>query len=224
VQVKICGITTPRDAVHAARCGADFIGLIRAASPRQVSVAQIRQIRAALPGACTPVVLYQDAPLGEMLDELGATACTWVQLHGQESAALLRNLRAAITGIHIIKAWPIQGDDPLPAISAYLDAAQRLDAVPDVLLLDVPKGGPHPGLAALVEIAARLPHPPACFVAGGLTPENLHDLRSASGSEVGRGGAGAFDGVDVARGVEAAPGVKDPRAVDRFVQRAKSLM
>ena len=84
----------------------------------------------------------------------------------------------------------------------------------DVVLLDAPKGGPHPGYERLGDISHRLRNrPPAVWCAGRLTADNLATVVAS----------GRYDGVDVARGVESRPGVKDPAVLQRFLQIAKRL-
>ena len=67
VKVKICGISNVGDALAAAKCGADFIGLnFYPGSPRCVSRGQAQLILQALPANVTPVALFvNDKKVGE---------------------------------------------------------------------------------------------------------------------------------------------------------------
>lgn len=212
MQLKICGITNEDDARVAAEAGADFIGLIRAVSPRQVSLDTARQIVATLPPSTTPVLLFRNAPLDEIVAGVDATGCRWVQLHGDESVSLLRELCDRVANVQIIKAWTVTMPVDAAAVRAYVDEAERRGVSLAVLLLDAPKGGPHPGYEAIAELARVIDRrPPKVWCAGGLTAENIAAALAL----------GDYDGVDVASGVEASPGRKDADKVRRFAGEVK---
>jgi phosphoribosylanthranilate isomerase len=212
--VKICGITRREDALAAAQAGADFVGLVRAGSPRQVSLETARQIAANLPPATQPVLLFRDAELDELAGELAASGFKWVQLHGAEPVAYVRRLMDRFPGLHVIRAWEVSGADAAVPLSDYLRAALEEEVAIDVLLLDAPKRGLHPGYECLGEVARRCHGTvPGIWCAGGLTPGNCAAAVAA----------GRYAGVDVSRGVELSPGVKDQAAVRRFIDLARTL-
>lgn len=230
MDAKICGITNLEDARAAAAAGAAYVGLIQAESPRRVALEMARVIVTALPATTTPVLVFRDAGLPQVLAAVAATGARWVQLHGQESpryVAALREAHAAQCpggqGLRVVKTWEVaaeadaDGLATLDGLRAYLDELAGLTGAPaqrnlDAVLLDAPKGRAHPGfdgLAAASRAAAAL----GCTVwcAGGLTAENLAGVLPKLACSV----------VDVASGVEAAPGRKDHVAVARFVAVAR---
>jgi phosphoribosylanthranilate isomerase len=210
--VKICGITTLGDAQAAAAAGADFVGLIRAASPRQVTLEVARAIAESLPPHTRPVLLYRDAPVAEVVAGVGATGINCVQLHGAEFVTYVEDLLGRCADLRLIKAWEVRGPDAADGLCAYLAAARRADLALEAVILDTPKGEPHPGFACLGEVAHRCRHAETrIFCAGGVTPENVRAALAC----------GPFDGVDVARGVESRPGVKDHAVLRRFVEQAR---
>jgi phosphoribosylanthranilate isomerase len=214
VQIKICGITNPGDASEAARCGADYVGLICAPGARHITVDMAKQVMSVLPPPVQPVLLFRAAPLDEVVAALHATGCGWVQLHGHEPVAYLAQLVKRRPNLRVIKAWEVDSPPASDELLAYLHEAARADVTIDVVLLDAPKGGPHPGYERLGDISHRLRNrPPAVWCAGGLNPDNLSTAVAS----------GRYDGVDVARGVESRPGVKDPAVLQRFLQIAKRL-
>jgi phosphoribosylanthranilate isomerase len=209
--VKICGITTLADAQAAAAAGADFVGLIRAASPRQVTLDVARAIAERLPPHTRPVLLYRDAPAAAVIAGVTATGINCVQLHGAESVTYIGDLLGRCAGLRLIKAWEVRGPDAADGLSEYLAAARQLNLPLEAVILDTPKGEPHPGFACLGDVARRCRHADIrIFCAGGLTPENVRTALAC----------GPFDGVDVARGVENRPGVKDHAVLRRFVEQA----
>lgn len=214
MHVKICGITNVEDARQAARCGADFVGLVLATSARRVTVDAARDVAAAVPAATQPVLLFRDAPLDDVLAALKTTGCAWVQLHGHEPVKYLAELPRRRPGIHLIRAWEVASLRAGDELADYLRQAGTAGARIDVIILDAPKGGPHPGYERLGDISLQYrERPPEIWCAGGLTPSNL---ATAVGS-------GRYDGVDVASGVESQPGIKDHAALRRFVAAAKRL-
>lgn len=213
MHVKICGITNVDDAREAARCGADFVGLILAASRRQITVDVAKDVVVAVPET-RPVLLFRDAPLDNVLAALEATDCAWVQLHGHEPATYLGELVRRRPGLHLIRAWEVALPDDGDKLAGYLREAEKASIRIDAVILDAPKGGPHPGYERLGDISIRCyPRPPEVWCAGGLTPANL-----ATAVKTGR-----YDGVDVASGVESQPGIKDHAALRQFIAAAKQF-
>ena len=214
MHVKICGMTSPDDGAAAAASGADFIGLILAPSTRQVTVETARRIRETLPPETEAVLVYRDAPVVDIGAALVETRCTWVQLHGHEPITQLKELRRLHPDIHLIRAWEVSSIQSGEELAEYLDGARREGVQIDVVLLDAPKGSPHPGYECLAQVSASCTcRPPEVWCAGGLTPANLAAAVAA----------GHYDGVDVASGVESKPGVKDHAAVRAFVAAARQL-
>lgn len=200
LRVKICGITTPHDALVAQSAGADAIGMIFAPrSRRLVTTDQAAAIVAALGPLITTVGVFRDAELAaveDLVDELRLDA---VQLHGSESAEYAAALAPRVK---VLRALPFSSAPTPAAVDGYPADAFLLDAA-------TPGGG---SVFDWHEVAAWRGHP-RMVLAGGLTPDNV---------------AGAVAtllpyAVDVASGVESAPGVKDAQAVRRFIREARSV-
>ena len=211
--VKVCGITRAEDAAAVARLGADFVGLIRAASARQVGLDCARQIAAELPGATKPVLLFRDAPFDEIIAAVEDTGVRYVQLHGAEPVSYVCDLLRRCPNLRLLRAWEVFDPSAATQLREYLETAAAAGVRFHAVILDAPKGGPHPGYECLGDVSRQC-HDLAAGVwcAGGLTPENV--------SEAVR--AGQYEGVDVARGVEHGPGVKDHAALERFIQTVRS--
>lgn len=199
IRVKICGVTRVADAVHAARAGADAIGLnFAAASPRRVTLAQAAEIAAALPRGVCRVGIFVDADRETVAAALAQVPLDAVQFHGDEPPEL-----CAGWGVPTIKAVRVRGPETLAAASGY--------AV-DYLLADAWVAGQAGGTGQRVPLGwltgvAR----ERLILAGGLTPDSVADAVRAVRPA----------GVDVASGVEAAPGIKDPEKVERFIANAR---
>lgn len=213
MHVKICGITNEADARLVSEAGADFLGLIRVESPRRISMDRAEAVMAAAGDGARPVLVYRDTDLPIVLEEVARLQAAWVQLHGRESVAYVEKLREAAPRIRIIRAWETGGRFAAVEIADYFEAAVRRGLRFDVLLLDVPKGAAkHPGFAALGDVARQCQALASeVWCAGALTPDNVGEALVA----------GMYDGVDVARGVEQAPGRKDAELVRRFVAAAR---
>lgn len=203
MRVKICGVTRTQDALCAERAGADAIGLIFAeGSRRRVSLEQAAAIGAALGPFITRVGVFIDAPLEVVLEAVAAADLQAVQLHGSEDAAYAERLRERLGGrVQVIKAV---------AVGPGFRAADWRGFPAHALLVD----GLVPGSGEPFdwERASGLGEWGRLILAGGLTPENV------------AAGIRAFRpyGVDVASGVEAGPGIKDPARVQEFVHAARA--
>lgn len=202
VRVKICGITCVEDALHAAACGADALGLVfYRKSPRWVSPEQARQIAAALPPFITTVGLFvneQPEVIARTAEDCGLDV---IQLHGDEPPGA-----CSFPPRRVVKALRVKDAASLIGAEEYPVSA---------LLLDAWVAGAYGGtgetfnwkLAA--EAAARGP----VILAGGLNPQNVAAAVTAVRPY----------GVDVSSGVEAAPGRKDPQKVAAFIRNAKQV-
>lgn len=210
VLVKICGLTTPADAETAAGAGADWVGLnFHPPSPRFVADEAARAIVRALPASCTPVGLFVDrsaADVAATADRLGLTV---VQLHGGEPPETL----AALGGLRVVKAFRLRDRAAIDAMIAYLDRCATLGRPPDAVLIDAYAPGLPGGTGLEIgdDLLAMLPALPRLILAGGLTPENVAERVRRVHPWM----------VDVAGGVESAPGCKDPAKVTRFVAAAR---
>ena len=195
--VKICGITCPDDARHAADCGADAIGLVFAAgSPRRVDPAAAAAITTAVHGRTACVGVFRDHPADEVDAIRQQVQLDYLQFHGDESPEFCRQFAA---GTWYKAFWWRDDLDP-GAVAAYGESCFLLDGA----LGDRPVPDRWPALRDWAR-RGRL------VVAGGLDPDNV----GAVVREV------APYGVDVSRGVELRPGVKDAGRVERFVRRVR---
>jgi len=202
VKVKICGITNAADAEHAAACGADALGFVfYPRSPRCVTPEQVREITPGLPPFLTRVGLFVNEDPQRIRTIAAACGLDAVQLHGDESPAdcMLQPLR-------VIKAVRPCSEAELQLCAAYPVAALLVDAA-------VPGQFGGTGRCADWGLAARLAMRQRVILAGGLSPANVADAVHQVKPY----------GVDVASGVEAAPGLKDPDRVAQFIRNAKGL-
>ncbi len=194
-RVKICALTTATDAAAAVAAGADLVGFVFVPGTRRALDPEASGWVREVTGA-ERVGVFRGASLGDILRVRGQLALDWVQLHGDEPDEWLDEL-----GPRVIRRVQVAGAHSWVRVA---DLAGRC-----LPLLDPGAGGGvAPDWAALGE-------PPAGVefgVAGGLTPATV--------AEVVRRLAPAL--VDVASGVEAAPGRKDPRLMQAFVAAAKA--
>ena len=201
VAVKICGLTGVDDAVRCVDAGADAIGLnFWPGSPRCIDIANARSIVRAVGDRVQTVAVFVDFDLGQVREILEETGVGWAQLHGDEPpelvAALLPKAYKAVRvrdGSAVMLARTFPGEH---------------------LLLDASVPGMPGGTGRTFDwaIAAEVAKERKLTLAGGLTPDNV-----AEAVRVVR----PFR-VDVASGVESAPGRKDQELVRQFIERAKS--
>lgn len=196
-RVKICGLTNHDDAFAALEAGADLLGFVFAASPRQITPSAARAIIDWLQPSADTVGVFKDDPLDVVLVALAASGIKQVQLHGDESSTFAEQIHRPV--IRRIKIVP--GDK-------RSDLQARIDRHPAAAHLLDPGAGD--GQLFDWNIARDLDR--RIFLAGGLTPENV-----AEAIRIVRP-----DAVDVASGVEAGPGRKDRRKMIDFIQAVRS--
>lgn len=212
VRVKICGATRPEDAACCARLGADLLGLnFHGPSPRCVSPALARQLasaaRAENPGIGIVGVFVEQgaAQIDEIADEAGLDL---VQLHGDPDVALVE--RFADRAVRVVRV----AERLDPAALAGPDCwGVLLDAKHPDLWGGAGRTWDWASLGDVADSAARAARERGgsarrLLVAGGLRPDNVGRLLSLARPW----------GIDVASGVESAPGRKDPELMERLFE------
>ncbi len=195
--VKICGLRTIADMRAAGQAGADAVGLIFAASPRRIDVDEARDLRAAMPDGLLAVGVFRDEALERVNETAERVGLDLVQLHGDESPDYCAGCVRPVIRRHDI---PDAGSAVLRRqLADYAGVAWHL--------LDPGAGS---GRTFDWRIARDLPG--RVMVSGGLTVHNVHLAIQAARPQ----------GVDVASGVERAPGSKDHALVRSFIERVRA--
>jgi phosphoribosylanthranilate isomerase len=202
-RIKCCGMTRIEDALLAARLGADAVGVVLTArSKRRVTIAQAQAIVRALPPFVTSVTLFMDDDAAFVREAIDAIQPDLVQFHGDES-----DHWCAQFGRRYLKAIAMgEGAAALSSLHRYPGASG--------LLLDGHGLGEAGGSGKAFDwslMPRGLTQP--LILAGGLTPANVADaIRIAHPW-----------GVDVASGIESAPGIKDAHKLADFIAAVRHL-
>jgi phosphoribosylanthranilate isomerase len=200
-RIKFCGMTGAEDLALAAALGVDAVGLILVEhSPRHLSLARARALRAELPPLVSAVALTMDAAPALLTAIVQTLRPQLLQFHGEEVDA-----DCARHGLPFLKALPMAGqDDPLAAMARFPHASG--------FVLDAHASGEAGGSGHSFDWS-RAPRqaPRPWLLAGGLHPDNVFDAIIATRPY----------GVDVASGIEAAPGRKCPARMARFVAEVR---
>lgn len=198
--VKICGLTDTADALHAADCGADAIGLVfYGRSPRCVTREVARTICAALPPFVTRVGLFVNAAPETIRQTVADCGLDAVQLHGDEAPE-----QSDYSPLRTIKALRVRDAQSLVGHEAFQTSTLLLDAwTPDAY------GGT--GESFNWDLAAAVASVRPVILAGGLTSGNVEEAIERVCPYA----------VDVSSGVESAPGQKDFAKVAAFIRAVK---
>lgn len=201
-RIKFCGFTRPGDVRQAGELGVDAVGVIFAArSHRRVTVAQAVALRAALAPMVDLVALFMDNDAAEVGAVIAQVRPTLLQFHGSEDDAFCRRF-----GLPYFKGLGLGG----AAVDGATLRARWPHAAGFVLDGHAPgqPGGSGQRLDA-VAVPADLGRP--WLLAGGLGPDTVADAVRAVRPW----------GVDVAGGIELAPGIKDAARMRRFVEAVR---
>jgi phosphoribosylanthranilate isomerase len=198
-RVKFCGMTRHEDAELAVELGAWAIGFVLwPRSPRAADPAVAAGIAAALRRRVELVGVFVNATLDEIAHAADELHLSYLQLHGDEGPAFCAEAGRR-TGAKVIKAVRIASAADFQDLERYHTDLHLLDAAAKGL-----RGGS--GRTWDWSLAARRRRHVPAILSGGLTAENV-----AAGIATVEPWA-----VDVASGVEASPGVKDPERMRAF--------
>jgi len=204
-KVKICGITRLEDAERAIEHGAWALGFILwKPSKRHVDPAVAAGITRLVRRKVETVGVFVNQPLDEIADRVDILGLTHVQLHGDEGPSFCSAV-AQRTGAKVIKAARVGHAADLRDLDRFHTAFH---------LLDTAKAGQYGGTGASWDwqLVAHRRNTIPLILSGGLTAGNVADGIAAVKPYA----------VDVASGVEAAPGVKDPEKLEAFFAAVES--
>ena len=210
-RIKICGIKEIEHALAVAEAGADFIGLVFASSPRQVTPARVEKIVSALKkaGAKTEVVgVFVNTPAIKVKRIADSCHIDWVQLSGDEPWGYCRDLTFPI--IKVIRVSRHHKPEEVCADLTY--GTKILGTKKHLFLLDSNVRFKYGGTGRKFDwnLAQPVAEQFTTIIAGGLNPGNVAEAIRAISPW----------GVDVSSGVETR-GVKDMAKVRKFIKAAR---
>ncbi|HEX2702572.1 MAG TPA: phosphoribosylanthranilate isomerase [Solirubrobacteraceae bacterium] len=205
-RVKICGITRLEDAQAAVELGAWAIGMVfYEHSARRCDLAEAERIGAALHRRSELVGVFVNSSLETIADANERIGLTLVQLHGDEGPAFCSEV-ARRTGARTIKASAVRGASTLQDLARFHTDFHLLDGYAEGL-----RGGTGERFDWSLIEGRRSKVP--LILSGGLDADNVGEAIAATRPYA----------VDVASGVEAAPGVKDHDRLRAFIDAAAGV-
>jgi phosphoribosylanthranilate isomerase len=197
--VKFCGITNPEDASRALELGAWALGMILwPGSPRRCELDVAAEITAAHRRRAEMVGVFVNPTLDEITRAADEAGFTMLQLHGDEGPAFCAEA-ARRTGCRVIKAARVRSGADIQALTPFHTDFHLLDSY----VRGVPGGT---GETFAWDLARSHRSAVPMILSGGLTAENVGEAIATVRPYA----------VDVASGVEASPGRKDPAKLEAF--------
>lgn len=205
--VKICGITRPEQAAEIFALGADAVGInlwpqSKRHMPLSVALTSLQEV--ATKNALVAVLVNPDAALLDAA--VGSGLFQAIQLHGDETPHEVERLTKR--GVNVIKALQVRDAASLPQIGEFPCRAILLDAYNPGTY----GGGGHAFPWELAVRAQEMFPTKHILLSGGLNADNVSQAVQQTHPIA----------VDVASGVELAPGVKDLAQVARFIAEARA--
>ena len=197
-QIKICGITKPKQALSCVEMGADLIGLnCWKGSSRYIIPEIISEIVLELPESAKAVGIFVNESPASINGIMKQTGMDWVQLHGDEPVETCKKLK-----FPWFKAFRMSANFKMSLIKQYKQETFLVDAYSKFHF-----GGS--GEKIDTDLAIKASGLGKMILAGGLTPENVEEAVEKVNPWA----------VDVCSGVESKPGIKDMQLVERFINK-----
>jgi phosphoribosylanthranilate isomerase len=210
VRIKMCGITCREDLDAAVAVGADAVGFnFHPPSPRFIEPARAAALVRCLPPFVEAVGVFAQKTVREAQSAADSIGVWSLQLHGGSPETI------DAFPWRYIPAFAVRDRADLAEIDVYLAGCLQREGVPAAILVDGHAPGLHGGTGRVApwELLAGWRPAVPLILAGGLTPGNVAEA-------VRRVRPWA---VDVASGVEAAPGRKDAEKMRCFVEQVRGV-
>jgi phosphoribosylanthranilate isomerase len=219
--IKICGNTNLEDAQLAASLGADAVGFVFAPSARRVTAAQVAQITPHLPEGVERVGVFPSLDAEEIVAVAEEAGLSAVQLHGGVDLGLVQRLHERFDGrVNLIQTvhYEVGGDGAAERLAAQLHEIAK-DGIVGRVLVDSKVASAMGGTGvsfdwnAAREVFSEAGGRVKLIVAGGLRAENVGEALQSLKPW----------GVDVASGVEEAPGRKSREKMTEFIRSVRGF-
>lgn len=201
VKVKICGLTRVEDVQAAVKAGADAIGFVFAASPRQISIDTAIRLCSYVPRHVLRVGLFLDQGRSEIDRVVDSVPLDILQFHGRETEP-----QCSVFNLPWLKAVAMENADSLVRAEAEYPGAMGL-------LPDSHSSGGRGGSGQVFDWSKTRPVAKPVWLAGGLNAANvgqaIRTMRPFA--------------VDVSSGVESSPGIKDANKMTGFVNAVRAV-
>lgn len=210
IKVKICGLKDEANVRVAVENGADFLGFVfYDKSPRNIAIDEAALL-ASIARTLNPniqICAVTVAPDDELLNSLKTFAPDYIQIHGVDNIARIKEIQNQ--GFKIIHAFGIENAQDLQKAHQFFDKAEFIlfDAKP-------PKNATNAGGFGISfdwDLLKDLPTNLNWFLSGGLNPANISGAIAATKAK----------NVDVSSGIEGALGIKNPELIKSFLKNAK---
>jgi phosphoribosylanthranilate isomerase len=209
IEIKICGFKRKKDIIDSISLGIKWIGLnFYEKSPRFIIEKEAKILIEDLPDDIKKIGVFVNPDEKKMFEIVKKLKINGIQLHGNEPPALLEKFKKEFPEKILIKAIHVKDkEDVLKKIKKYKMA--------DFFLLDRYEENLYGGTGKRIDDREieniDLPGN-KIFIAGGIKPENVKDIIRKFKPF----------GIDVASGVEIAPGIKDIEKIKKLIEEVKN--
>lgn len=200
--IKVCGMRDADNISDVATLTPDYMGFIFWQHTPRSATAMPESNISLLPASTQPVGVFVNEDVNTIIATCRAYGISTVQLHGQESAEICRQLRSH--GLHVWKAFGLDTAFDFSILDPYTDSV-------DMFVFDTktPKAGGS-GVRFDWSILDRYTGPVPYLLSGGISPDSTEDIIAASSRPY-------MAGIDLNSRFESAPGIKDSEKLTNFV-------
>lgn len=208
-EIKICGFKRRKDIEDAINLGIRWIGLnFYEKSPRFVDEKEAKILIEDIHPDVKKIGVFVNPDEKKLFEIIKKLKIDGVQLHGNEPPTLLKKIKNLFPEKIVIKAIRVKDRETVKKKIKHYKMA-------DYFLLDRYEENIYGGTGRTIDDKGiekgKLPWN-RIFIAGGITPENVKEIIEKYKPF----------GIDVASGVEIAPGIKDIEKIKKLIKEVKN--